>query len=141
MNNFIKIDDYTGSIHNEILLSLVREDYESIEICEDRAISEMRSYLAKRYDCDLIFSQTGCNRHELILMMALDITIYHVFCIHNPQKMSQIRKDRYERAIEWLKAVAKGDISIEGAPQLPEEQRIKHSTFLIKSNKKRVNHY
>ena len=38
------------------------------------------------------------------------------FCIHNPQKLSQVRKDRYERAVEWMKAVADEDISIEGAP-------------------------
>lgn len=56
-------------------------------------------------------------------MMVIDMAVYHIFCIHNPQKLSQVRKDRYERAVEWMKAVADEDISIEGAPLLPEEQR------------------
>jgi hypothetical protein len=43
--------------------------------------------------------------------------------------------------MEWLKQVANEDISIDGAPVLPEEDRLAHSTFLIKSNPKRVNHY
>ena len=45
---------------------------------------EMRSYLNKKYDCDKIFSASGTDRHALVLMFALDIAIYHIFCQHNP---------------------------------------------------------
>ena len=141
MTNFININDYDASIHREILDSLVREDISIIDICEDRAIAEMRSYLAKRYDCDSIFSQAGDNRHPLVLMMALDIAIYHIFSIHNPVKLSQLRKDRYERATEWLKAVAKGDISIEGAPLAPSDILVSNQPMRIVSNPKRHNHF
>lgn len=110
-------------------------------MCEDRAIAEMRCYLSKRYDCDKIFSATGTNRNQLVLMMVIDIAVYHIFCIHNPQKLSQIRKDRYERAVEWMKAVASEEISIEGAPLLLEEERAGKSSFRIQSNPKRVNHW
>lgn len=141
MTNFININDYDASIHREILDSLVREDISLVDICEDRAIAEMRSYLAKRYDCDSIFSQAGDNRHPLVLMMALDIAIYHIFSIHNPVKLSQLRKDRYERATEWLKAVAKGDISIEGAPLAPSDILVSNQPMRIVSNPKRHNHF
>lgn len=73
-------------------------------------------------------------------MMVIDIAVYHIFCIHNPQKLSQVRKDRYERVVEWMKAVAAEDISIEGAPLLPDDIRASNSSFRIKSNRKRVNH-
>ncbi len=141
MSQFIELKDYDASIHRDILDSLVREDDSVIEICEDRAIAEMQCYLSRRYDCSRIFSASGERRHELVLMMAIDIAVYHIFCIHNPQKLSQIRKDRYERAVEWLKAVASEEISIDGAPLLPEEVRAGKSGFLIKSNRKRVNHW
>lgn len=141
MTNFISIADYDASIHREILDSLVREDISLVDICEDRAIAEMRSYLAKRYDCDSIFSQAGDNRHPLVLMMALDIAIYHIFSIHNPVKLSQLRKDRYERATEWLKAVAKGDISIEGAPLATSDILVSNQPMRIVSNPKRHNHF
>lgn len=138
MQNFISLEDYDASIHREILDSLLRQgtsDYDPqiIEICEDRAVSEMKSYLNKKYDCQAIFSQTGEERHPLILMFALDITIYHIFCQHNPYKMSKIREDRYERAIEWLKGVMKGDITIEGAPLLPSDELSDNSNWQIKS--------
>lgn len=141
MSRFIDITDYDASIHRDILDSLVREDKTLVDICEDRAIAEMRCYLSGRYDCDRIFSEEGDGRHQLILMMALDIAIYHIFSIHNPVKLSQIRKDRYERAVEWLKAVANGSISIDGAPLAPQEVQMAHQSFRIVSNPKRTNHF
>nr|DAJ36255.1 MAG TPA: head to tail adaptor [Caudoviricetes sp.] len=142
MQNFISLEDYDASIHREILDSLLRQgtsDYDPqiIEICEDRAISEMKSYLNKKYDCQAIFSQTGAERHPLILMFALDIAIYHIFCQHNPYKMSKIREDRYERATTWLKGVMKGDITVEGAPLLPSDAISDNSNWQIKSEEVR----
>lgn len=141
MSNFIQLTDYDASIHREILDALVRDDEAVIEIIEDRAITDMRGYLSRRYDVDAIFNETGDKRNQLILMMALDITIYHIFCIHNPQKLSTMRKDRYERAVDWMKAVSRGKINIDGAPLLSQEELASKSAFMIKSNPKRVNHY
>ena len=141
MSQFINLTDYDASIHREILDALTREDRAIVEICEDRAIAEMRCYLSKRYDCDRIFSAEGTDRNQLVLMMLLDISIYHIFCIHNPQKLSQLRKDRYERAVEWMKAVSAEEVSIDGAPMLTQEELSRRSQFQIKSNHKRVNHF
>ena len=139
MSQFIDIKDYDASLHSEILDALVRDDETLVEICEDRAIAEMRGYLSKRYDCNAIFSTTGKKRNQIILMMVIEIAVYHIFCIHNPQKLSQVRKDRYERAVEWMKAVASEEVSIDGAPLLPEEERAKKAELMFKSNPKRIN--
>lgn len=139
MSQFVDIKDYDASVHREILDALVRDDETLVEICEDRAIAEMRGYLSKRYDCNAIFSVAGEERNQLVLMMVIDIAVYHIFCIHNPQKLSQVRKDRYERAVEWMKAVANEEISIDGAPLLPEEDRARKSALMFKSNPKRIN--
>ena len=99
----------------------------------------MRGYLSKRYDCNAIFSAKAEKRNQLILMMVIDIAVYHIFCIHNPQKLSQVRKDRYDRAVEWMKAVSAEEVSIDSAPLLPEEDRAKKAALMFKSNPKRVN--
>ena len=145
MSQFITLEDYDASIHREILDALLRHDSDIadsaiIEICEDRAIEEMRGYLNKFYDCDAIFNATGTDRNQLILMMDLDIAIYHIFCQHNPYKMSEIRKDRYNRAVEWLKAVAAGKVTIANAPRLPEEQQAANSPWQIASELLRPTH-
>lgn len=94
MSKFVELTDYDASIHRDILDALVREDETVIEVCEDRAIAEMRCYLGKRYDCNKIFAATGENRNQLVLMMVIDMAVYHIFCIHNPQKLS-----RYARIV------------------------------------------
>ena len=145
MSQFITLEDYDASIHREILDALLRHDSDVsdsaiVEICEDRAIEEMRCYLSKYYDCDAIFSATGSDRNALILMMAVDISVDHIFCQHNPYKISEVRKDRYNRAIEWLKAVAAAQITIDGAPRLPEEELHANSPWQIESNLLRDSH-
>lgn len=139
MENFISTEDYDASIHKEILDALLRtgtDDYDPqiIEICEDRAVAEMRSYMDKTYDCDAIFSARGDDRHQLILMFALDIAIYHIFCQHNPYKMSKVRQDRYDRAVEWLKGVMGGDITIDGAPLLDDDTQADNSRWQIQAD-------
>jgi phage gp36-like protein len=141
MSTFIHLPDYDARIHREILDALVRDDESIIEIIEDQAIALMRSYLSGRYDCDAIFAATGGGRNPLVLMMALDIAVYNIFSVHNPQKMSQLNKDRYDRAIEWLRQVSKGQVSIDGAPLLPPEEAANKSPYMTRSNPKRVNHY
>lgn len=142
MAKFIDISDYDATIHREILDSLLRKESNSydpqiIEICEDRAIAEMRSYLNKTYDCDKIFSAEGEHRHSLVLMFAIDITVYHIFCQHNPYKLAKIRQDRYDRAIEWLKGVMNGNITIDGAPKLPDNEVADNSRWQILADKVR----
>lgn len=139
MDNFITLQDYDAGTHREILDSLLRTESKSydpntIEICEDRAVAEMRGYLDNNYDCEAIFSAKGEDRHPLILMFALDIAIYHIFCIHNPYKMSKIRQDRYDRAVAWLKEVMKGDVTIAGAPLLPEDNMSNNSPWQIQAD-------
>lgn len=141
MAQFITPEDYDASIHQEILDAVIRSDRQIVEICEDRAIAQMRGYLAARYDCDRIFSAEGGERNQLVLMMALDIAIYHIFSIHNPRNMSQIRVDRYERAVEWLKGVRSGDISVDGLPEVEEETKNAASQFRMRSNPKRNNRF
>lgn len=142
MSQFITTQDYDASIHREILSSLLREktaggtpnpDYDPqvLEVCEDQAIAEMRSYMETVYDCDAVFSARGDERHQLVLMFAKDITIYHVFSLHNPYKMSEIRKDRYERAIEWLKGIARGTIAVGDLPRLPGEEAAQNSPWQV----------
>ena len=59
MSKFIELSDYDASIHRDILDALTRNDDAIVEICEDRAIAEMRGYLSGHYDCDKLFAATG----------------------------------------------------------------------------------
>jgi phage gp36-like protein len=140
MENFISKQDYGASIHAEILDSVTRSDSAAIEVCEDRAIAEMKGYLSGRYDADKAFEARGKDRHELLLMMAIDVALYHIFCMHNPRNMSKIREERYKRAVEWLNGVQRGAISVNGLPPVAEEVRDQSSDIVFTSNPKRHTH-
>lgn len=139
-NSYIVRSDYDASVFREILDQITREDEATVEVCEERAIDELTSYLSARYDCDKLFAQRGPERSNLVLMMCIDIAVYHMFCIGNPVKLSQVRKDRYERAIDWAKAVNRGKVNIHNAPLYMEDQR-KNARYRGVSNPKRTNHY
>lgn len=71
-------------------------------------------------------------------MYAKDIAVYHMFCVHNPYKISKIRQDRYDRydrAMEWLKQVSQGNIKIADADKLPDDERKLRSNFTIVSKR------
>ena len=138
MNNFIELTDYDASIHREILDALLRQDATEsavIEVCENRALAVIRSLIGTRYDCDKIFAETGDNRNQLVLRVALDIAIYEIFCQHNPYKMSDIRKERYDDALEWLREVRDYKANIDGAPLLPEDTLSDNSPWQIESDR------
>lgn len=144
MNNFIELTDYDATMHRDILDALLREDPENnavIEVCENRAIATVRSLIGKRYDCDAIFSAAGEERNALVLKVCLDISVYEIFCQHNPYKISQTRKDRYDDAMQWLREVRDYDASIEGAPMLPDDEQAQNSRWLIESQPQRNTYF
>jgi phage gp36-like protein len=143
MSVFIETTDYNAAIHAEILAALTRNDEAAIEMCEDMAIEDMKGYMGQRYNCDTIFAATGEDRNKLVLMMAIDITLYHIHSAHNPQRFPQTRKDRYDRAIKWLEMVQSGKIVPNGLP-LKEDADGNlggAAAFSITSNTKRENIY
>lgn len=133
-SGFIQLEDYDSTIHAEILDSLVRSDATVVEQCGNDAIAEMKGYLGGRYDVEAMFSKTGAERNRLVLMYAKDIAVYHMFCVHNPYKISKIRQDRYDRAMAWLKMVSEGKLLIVDGDPLPDETARKRSNFTILSN-------
>lgn len=108
--------DYKPAVHAEILDAVIRQDQPTLEMAEDRAIEEMKSYLSSRYDVDNIFNKTGTARNQLIVMFAIDITLYHLYSAINRMRTPQERIDRYKRAIKWLEDVADGLINPVGLP-------------------------
>lgn len=138
--NFITREDYASCIRSEFLDRALREDENILEIVENQAIAEMKGYLSARYDCKKAFDATGDGRHDLLLMFAKDIAVYHL-CSIREGLMTQTRIDRYERAVEWLKGVQKGDITVEGLDRVDDETGTSASEFQMRSDPKRINHF
>lgn len=112
---FIDNEDYRVVIGDAALKVISQSSPENIANAEAEAIEEIAGYLRPVYDTDAIFSASGCDRNRLIVMYTADIALYHLTA-SQPQKMgSEIRKERYDRAVKWLEGVQSGRI----IPNLP----------------------
>jgi phage gp36-like protein len=112
---FITDQDYKVVVGDRALQIISQASRENRDNAETEAVEEISGYLRPKYDTSAIFSATGNQRNRLIVMYTCDIALYHMAAAM-PQKMgTEIRKERYERAIRWLEDVQAGKI----IPELP----------------------
>lgn len=112
---FINDEDYRVVIGENALKTISQVSDDNRANAEDEAIEEIASYLRPKYDTRALFNAEGNERNKLIVMYTCDIALYHM-AASLPQKMgTEIRKERYDRAIKWLEGVQSGKI----VPDLP----------------------
>ncbi len=96
---FITDEDYRVVIGEAALKTVSQTSAENRANAESEAQEEISSYLRPVYDCKAVFAADGFSRNKLIVMYMCDIALYHMTA-SLPQKMgSEIRKERYERAV------------------------------------------
>lgn len=122
---FLELADYDKQI-KDASLDQVKGSEGNRSASELAAQAEMESYLNQRFNVGNIFNKTGAARNPLIVMYMIDIALYHLHSRVTPRMIPQIRIDRYDSAIEWLKMVAKGTIS----PDLPKKADAEGETVI-----------
>lgn len=122
MANFIQESDYEVQARGELLEILDKsEDRSAILKAERFSIAQIRKHLGGRYDCDTLFSATGDDRDDYIIMITIDLTIYHLWCKKAPKRIPEYRKIRYDDALAWLTSVGSGETPTD-LPQLPTDE-------------------
>ncbi|MCM1518955.1 MAG: DUF1320 domain-containing protein [Pseudoflavonifractor sp.] len=82
---------------------------------EAEAQEEIAGYLRPDYDVTALFAAEYGARNPKMVMVAVDLALYHM-AASLPQKMGmEIRKERYDAAVKWLEGVRAGRI----VPDLP----------------------
>lgn len=107
---FITNDDYSVLVRNEIK-DILLENYSEAKLraAEQMAMHQVKNYLAGKYDVNEIFNKVGDDRNSHIVMITLDCALYHLYTSTIPRKMPEIRSQRYQDAIDWLKLIAQGE--------------------------------
>jgi phage gp36-like protein len=131
--------DYDQLIQAEIK-SAISSDPLVWNTAQLQAETEVTSYLRGRYDVATAMALTGTARNAHLVMLCIDIALYHTHSRISPRNIPELRALRYEQAIDWLKAVAKGDL-IADLPvlQTPAGEQIIPTKF--GSNKKLSHEY
>lgn len=132
---FVTDDDYGVVIGDDALKVISRTSAKNRENAEIEAIEEISGYLRPVYDCSAIFSSEGDSRKRLIVMYTADIALYNMVA-SQPQRMGiEIRKERYDRAIKWLKGVQSGDI-VPDLPKMEDSDNPPSNTIIYHSEQK-----
>jgi phage gp36-like protein len=120
MARFLNDSDYDVLIRTEIK-NILLENYSQSKLltAEQMAISQIKNYLAGRYQVGLIFQPLPVpedpeaeiidTRNHFIVMITIDCALYHLYCSIAPNKIPTHRSERYNDALEWLKMMAKGN--------------------------------
>ncbi|SHK69609.1 phage protein Gp36 family protein [Epilithonimonas mollis] len=107
---FLKDEDYSVLVRTEIK-DILLENYSDTKLksAEQMATSQVKNYLSGKYDVAAIFSAQDDERNSHIIMIVLDCALYHLYTSTVPKRMPDIRSQRYQDAIDWLKLVATGE--------------------------------
>lgn len=118
MSRFLKDTDYNFQVKNEILKLLdgsTAELASSVKLlsAENAAIAQMKNRLSGRFATDIIFAGAADPdpRDSFIIMIAVDITLYHLYSQTGNKDVPKHRADRYQDAIDFLKDASNGTIA------------------------------
>lgn len=118
--------DFPTQIKTSILNKVIEDDAGILHDAERKTLSEIESYLNHRFDMAQIWNKSGNDRNAALVMFAVDILIYHIHRrLYQEQANEGIRATSYDEAKEWLKMVAKGDIT----PDLPPKTDSKNQEY------------
>ena len=77
------------------------------------------------------------NRDQQMVMYFADITLYHLHARIAPRNIPQLRIDRYNAAIDWLKMAMRGDVT----PNIPKLQPAQGGRIRFGSQIRNINSY
>ena len=140
---FLNPEELGTHLYCENIDAIARQDETILLAAIDTAIAEAHGYLGA-YDREAIFNAEDDERNALLLTFVKDIAVWHFICLSNAGTDIQLRQDRYERAIAWLKAVQKAEIK----PNLPVLEDADNDgkpdgigEYIYGSNPKRSQHF
>lgn len=137
---FLSAEEMKTHLYQENVDVISRGDTAIMQAAIDAAQAESRGYLGA-YDMDAVFAKEGNTRNALLLIFIKDIATWHFLVLCNAGHELSLRQDRYDRAISWLKAVQRGEVT----PDLPVKEKGTEAsgTGMIRfgSNPKKGQHY
>lgn len=127
---FLTQIELKSALYNYQLEQITEGDDTITEMGIAAAVEEVKSYLTSnnkktwadgrpRYDATAIFSAIGAARNALILEITKTVAEWHIIKLCNADIIYSHVKERYDRAIDYLTKLQKGDITIGGLPLLP----------------------
>lgn len=115
---FIEASEIKTHLQDYQVEQITNGDVSIVISAIDAAVAEVKSYIASRYDTDAIFSQTGRNRSQLIVIHVKNIAVWNLMRLANVDAIYERYRDAYNDTINYLTKVSEGTL----VPDLPYRQ-------------------
>lgn len=115
VNTFIEEQDYGTLIDKQALAVLEQTQPENRVRAERMAIEELTEYLNGRYNVKRAFTCTGTERNMKLVMICMDIALFHMVTWLPGNMGLAVREKRYDKAVKWMEDVRDGELN----PDLP----------------------
>lgn len=146
---FLRKEDLKNNIYSYQVEQITEGDDTIVLQALDTAEQEVKSYFytndkkeyldgRPRYDVEAIFAKRGDERNALVVSLCLSVAKWYIVDLCNVDIIYDHAKERYDRSIEYLKRLSKGEVNISSLPILPrtEESERQTTPFLFGSRKK-----
>lgn len=150
---FLEITDLKNNIYNYQVEQITQGDesivLQALETAEQEVksyfyINQKKEFLDGRflYDVDEIFSAKGKQRNALIVSLCLSVAKWYIVNLCNADIIYDHAKERYDRAIDYLKKLNKGEISLGNLPTISttENQNSPHNNPFLCGSRAKFNH-
>ena len=149
---YLQIEDLKNNIYNYQVEQITQGDESIVLQALDTAEQEVKSYINQKkefldgrkiYDVDKTFSAKGNDRNALLVSLCLSVAKWYIVDLCNADIIYQHAKERYDRAIEYLQKINKGEVSLGNIPTLqdtnqesPQKENIHNKPFSFGSRNK-----
>ena len=112
------------------------------------AEEELRSYLTApewsdgrpKFDVPAILGASGSARNALLVRMTATLAKFYIIELCNADIIYEIAKERYDRAITWLKSFANGETKLSTLPTTSEIDETTNYDPFIYGSREKFNH-
>ncbi len=114
----ITIPDIYNRIYQEVVDEITRDSDATTQAAIDAAVGEAKMYLSK-YDVSALFGDAltdPVNPDQFLKNICVDIAVYRLVLLANPNIKYEVALASYELAIKSLRAIQKGEAVPAGWP-------------------------
>jgi hypothetical protein len=149
---FLVKEDLKNNIYSYQVEQVTEGDESILLQALDTAEQEVKSYFytndkkeyldgRPRYNAEAIFAKRGEERNALVVNLCLSVAKWYIVDLCNADIIYDHAKERYDRAIEYLKRLAKGEVNISSLPIVPRtEETEKQITPFVYGSRTKFNH-
>ena len=149
---FLVKEDLKNNIYSYQVEQITEGDESIVLQALDTAEQEVKSYFytndkkeyldgRPRYNTEAIFAKRGEERNALVVSLCLSVAKWYIVDLCNADIIYDHAKERYDRAIEYLKRLAKGEVNISSLPIVPRtEETEKQITPFVYGSRTKFNH-